>query len=326
MERAMQYSRRRFLAVAAGAVVTPAVASAQTYPSRPVRLVVGFPAGGSADIGARIIGQYLTERLGQPVIIENRPGAASNVATEAVVRAAADGYTLALVNSSQTINATLYDKLSYNFVRDIAPVASIYHQPLVLEVQPSVPAHSVPEFIAYAKSNGRTMNMASAGIGSPQHVAGELFKMMAGVEMQHVPYRGVAPALSDLMGGQVQVMFDTLNSSIEHIKAGKLRALGVTTASRSSALPDIPAIGEFVPGYDVVAWSGIGAPTGTPAEIIATLNREINAGLDDTKVKGRFESLGVTVLAQSPGAFRTFVAEDAAKWAKVIKFAGLKAE
>jgi tripartite-type tricarboxylate transporter receptor subunit TctC len=320
----MRFTRRGFLCVAAGAVATPSIASAQAYPSRPVRLVVGFPPGGAADIGARLIGQYLSERLGQAFIIENRPGAASNLATEAVVRSAADGYTLALVNSSQTINATLYENLNYNFARDIAPVASLYHQPLVLEVNPSVPARSVSEFLAYARSNGRTINMASAGIGSPQHVAGELFKMMTGADMQHVPYRGVAPALSDLIGGQVQVMFDTLNSSIEHIKAGKIRALGVTTASRSGALPEIPAIGEFLPGYDVVGWSGIGVPSGTPGEIIETLNRAINAGLADPRLKTRFEDLGVTVLPQSPEAFGALIAEDAAKWAKVIKFAGLK--
>ena len=320
----MRYSRRSFLSITAGAVVCPAIASAQAYPSRPVYLVVGFPPGGAADIGARIIGQYLTERLGQPFIIENRPGAASNVATEAVVRAPADGYTLALVNSSQTINATLYEKLNYNFIRDIAPVASLYDQPLVLEVNESIPARSVAEFIAYAKSNGRVMNMASAGIGSPQHVAGELFKMMAGVDMQHVPYRGVAPALSDLIAGQVQVMFDTLNSSIEQIRAGKVRALGVTTLSRSSVLPDISTISEVVEGYDVVGWSGIGAPAGTPTEIIGTLNRAINAGLADNKVRSRFEELGVTVLPGSSVAFASLVAEDASKWSKVIKFAGLE--
>ncbi len=240
------------------------------------------------------------------------------------MRAPADGYTLALVNSSQTINATLYQKLNYNFIRDIAPVASLYDQPLVLEVNASIPARSVAEFIAYAKSNGRVMNMASAGIGSPQHVAGELFKMMAGVDMQHVPYRGVAPALSDLIAGQVQVMFDTLNSSIEQIKAGKVRALGVTTLSRSSVLPDISTISEVVEGYDVVGWSGIGAPAGTPTEIIGTLNRAINAGLADNKVRTRFEELGVTVLPGSSVAFASLVAEDASKWSKVIKFAGLE--
>lgn len=325
----MRSSRRQFLHLAAGLAtlqVAPRLAVAQAYPSRSVRLIVGFPAGGAADIGARIIGQYLSERLGQPVVIENRPGAASNVGTEAVVRSPADGYTLALVNSSQTINATLYEKLSYNFVRDIAPVASIYHQPLVLEVNPAVPAGTVPEFIAYAKANAGKINMASGGIGSPQHAAGELFKMMAGVDMQHVPYRGVAPALTDLIGGQVQVMFDTLNSSIGHIRAGKVRALAVTTTTRSGVLPDLPTIADSVPGYDVVGWSGIGAPRNTPADIVETLNREINAGLADAKVKARFEELGVTVLAQSPAAFSALIADDAAKWAKVIKFAGMKAE
>ena len=325
----MGLSRRTFLHLTAGLAAIPAaprLASAQVYPTRPVRLIVGFPPGGAADIGARIIGQYLSERFGQPVVIENRPGAASNVGTEAVVRSPADGYTLALVNSSQTINATLYESLNYSFLRDIAPVASIYHQPLVLEVNPSVAAKTVPEFIAYAKANAGKINMASGGIGSPQHVAGELFKMMAGVDMQHVPYRGVAPALTDLIGGQVQVMFDTLNSSIEHIRAGKVRPLAVTTAARSATLPDVPTIGESVPGYDVVGWSGIGAPRNTPADIVQTLNREINAGLADPKLKARFDELGVTVLAQSPAAFGALIAEDAAKWAKVIKFAGLKAQ
>jgi len=320
----MRCSRRDFMAAAASVLALPAFAAGQAYPARPVRLIVGFPPGGAADIGARIIGQYLAERLGQPFIVENRPGAASNVATDAVVRAAADGYTLALVNSSQTINATLYERLGYNFVRDIAPVASLYHQPLVLEVNPGVPARSIAEFIAYAKSNGRSINMASAGVGSPQHVAGELFKMMTGVDMQHVPYRGVAPALNDLIAGQVQVMFDTLNSSIAHIKSGKVRALGVTTASRAGALPDLPAIGEVVSGYDVTGWSGIGAPAGTPTEIVGTLNHAINAGLADPKIRAHFEDLGVTVLPGSPGAFKTLIAEDASKWARVISFSGLK--
>jgi len=287
MEHAMKRPRRQFLRLAASAAALPVIARfawAQSYPVRPIRLVVGFPAGGAADIGARLIGQYLSERLGQPFVIENRPGAASNVATEMVVRSPADGYTLALINSSQAINATLYEKLNYNFLRDIAPVASLYHQPLVLEVNPTIPVTTVPEFIAYAKTNAGKFNMASAGIGSPQHVAGELFKMTAGVEMQHVPYRGVAPALSDLIAGQVQVMFDTLNSSIEHIRAGKVRALAVTTAARSSSLPHIPTIGDSVHGYEVIGWSGIGAPRSTPAEIVNRLNHEINAGLTDTKV------------------------------------------
>jgi len=329
MEHAMKLPRRQFLRLAASAAALPALTAsiwAQSYPVRPVRLVVGFPAGGAADIGARLIGQYLSERLGQPFIIENRPGAASNVGTEIVVRSPADGYTLALINSSQAINATLYEKLNYDFLRDIAPVASLYHQPLVLEVNPSISVATVSEFIVYAKANAGKINMASAGIGSPQHVAGELFKMMAGVDMQHVPYRGVAPALSDLIAGQVQVMFDTLNSSIEHIRAGKIRPLGVTTAARSSALPHIPTIGESVPGYEVIGWSGIGAPRNTPAEIVDRLNREINAGLTDAKLNARFTDLGVTVLRLSPTDFGTLIAEDTAKWVKVIKFAGARAE
>jgi len=325
----MRIARRQFLRLAAGLAACPAlppIVRAETYPTRPVRLIVGFPPGGAADIGARLIGQYLSEKFGQPFVIENRPGAASNVATEVVVRSPADGYTLALINSSQTINATLYDKLNYNFVRDIVPVASLYHQPLVLEVNASLPVKTVPDFVAYAKANAGKMNMASAGIGSPQHVAGELFKMMAGVDLQHVPYRGVAPALTDLIAGQVQVMFDTLNSSIEYIRAGKVRAVAVTTARRSGALPDVPTIGESVPGYDVVGWSGIGAPRGTPAEIVDTLNREINAGLASPKLKERFADLGVTVMPLSPADFAALIAEDAAKWSKVIKFAGLRAD
>jgi tripartite-type tricarboxylate transporter receptor subunit TctC len=322
MEHAMKLPRRHFLRLAAGAVVLPALA--QSYPTRPVRLVVGFPPGGAADIGARLVAQYLSERLEQAFVVENRPGAASNAATEIVVRAPADGYTLALINASQAINATLYDNLTYNFVRDIAPVACFYHQPLVLEVNPSVPAVTVAEFIAYAKANAGKVNMASSGIGSPQHVAGELFKMMAGVDMQHVPYRGSAPALTDLMGGQVQVMFDTLNSSIAHVRSGRLRALAITTATRSSALPDVPAIGEFVPGYEVIGWSGLGAPRATPAEIVGKLNREINAGLAERRLKERFIELGVTVHALSPADFGTLIADDTAKWAKVIKFSGAK--
>jgi tripartite-type tricarboxylate transporter receptor subunit TctC len=322
----MRYSRRSFLSLAAGAVACPAVATAQAFPSRPVHLVVGFPPGGAADIGARIVGQYLAERLGQPVVVENRPGAASNTATEAVVRSPADGHTLLLINSSQAINATLYEKLSYNFVRDVAPVASIYHQPLVLEVNQSVPAKTIGEFISYAKTHHGKLNMASGGVGTPQHVAGELFNMMAGVKLQHVPYRGVAPAITDLIGGQVQVMFDTMNSSIEHIRAGSIRALAVTTATRSNVLPDVPTVGEFVPGYEVIGWSGIGAPRNTPADIIDKLNKAINDGLADPKVRARFVELGVTVLDLTPADFGKLIVEDTAKWAKVIKFAGARAD
>ena len=276
----MKLPRRQFLHLAAGAAALPAVsriAWAQAYPTRPVRIIVGFAAGGAADIIARLIGQWLSERLGQPFVIENRPGAGSNIATEAVVRAPPDGYTLLLVGTANAINATLYDKLNFNFIRDIAPVAGIIRVPNVMVVNPSVPAKTVPEFIAYAKANPGKINMASGGIGTAAHVSGELFKMMAGVDMVHVPYRGAAPALTDLLGGQVQVMFASMPSSIEHIRAGKLRALAVTTATRSEALPDIPTVGEFVPGYEASAWYGVGAPKDTPAEIVDKLNKEINA-------------------------------------------------
>jgi tripartite-type tricarboxylate transporter receptor subunit TctC len=325
----MKLPRRQFLQLAAGAAALPAIspsARAQAYPARAVRLIVGFPPGGAADIGARMIGQYLSEKLGQPFIIENRPGAASNLATEVVVRSPADGYTLALINSSQAINATLYENLSYSFSRDIIPVGSIYHQPLVLEVNLSLPVKTVSEFVAYAKANPGKINMASAGVGSPQHVAGELFKMMTEISLQHVPYRGVAPALTDLIAGHVHVMFDTLNSSIEHIGAGEVRALAVTTANRSVSLPDLPTVAETVPGYDVVGWSGIGAPRNTPPDIVDALNREINAGLADPMLARRFAELGVTVLPLLPAQFAGLIAEDSAKWAKVIKFAGLRSD
>ena len=321
--------RRQFLHLAAGAAALPAVsriARAQTYPTRPVRIIVGFPPGGAADIAARLMGQWLSERLGQPFVIENRPGAGSNIATEAVVRAPADGYTLLLVSTSNAINATLYDKLNFNFIRDIAPVAGIIRVPHVMEVNPSVPAKTVPEFIAYAKANPGKINMASAGIGAAPHVSGELFKMMTGVDMVHVPYRGAAPALTDLLGGQVQVMFDTMPSSIEYIRAGKLRALAVTTATRSEALPDIPTVGDFVPGYEASAWYGVGAPKNTPAEIVDKLNKEINAGLADPKMKARLADLGGTVLAGSPADFGKLIADETEKWAKVVKFAGIKPE
>ena len=296
----MKLPRRKFLHLAAGAAALPAVsrvAWAQAYPTRPVRIIVGLPPGGATDIVARLIGQWLSERLGQPFVIENRPGAGTNIGTEAVVRAPPDGYTLLLVGRRNAINATLYDKLNFNFIRDIAPVAGIIRVPLVMVVNPSVPAKTVPEFIAYAKANPGKINMASAGIGTPGHVAGELFKMMAGVDMVHVPYRGAAPALTDLLGGQVQVMFGTTVSSIEHIRAGKLRALAVTTATRSEALPDIPTVGEFVPGYEASAVFGIGAPRNTPAEIVDKLNKEINAALADPKIKARLADLGGAVLA-----------------------------
>jgi tripartite-type tricarboxylate transporter receptor subunit TctC len=325
----MKLPRRNFLHLAAGAAALPAVsrfASAQVYPSRPVRLLVGFAAGGGVDIVARLIGQWLSERLGQQFIIENRPGAGTNIATEAVVRAPADGYTLLLVNVANAVNATLYDNLSFNFIRDVAPVAGIMVVPNVMVVHPSVPAKTVPEFIAYAKANLGKINMGSGGIGGPSHVAGELFKMMAGVDLVHVPYRGVAPALTDLIGGQVQVIFSTMTGSIEYIRTGKLRALAVTTAMRAEALPDIPTVGEFVPGYEASAWYGLGAPKNTPAEIVAKLNKEINAGLADPKLRARLADLGGTVLAGSPADFSKLIAEETDKWAKVIKSAGIKPE
>jgi tripartite-type tricarboxylate transporter receptor subunit TctC len=327
-EDAMTLQRRQFLHLAAGAAVLPAVsriAWAQTYPSRPVRLIVPFPTGGGAEIIARLIGQWLSERLGQPFIIDNRPGAGTNIGTEAVVRAPPDGHTLLLVNSANAINATLYDKLNYNFIRDIAPVASISRGPNVMVVHPSLPAKSVPELIAYAKANPGKLSMASGGIGSGSHVAGELFKMMAGVNMVHVPYRGVAPALTDLLGGQVQVMAASSAASIEYIRSSKLRALAVTGPTRTDVLPDIPSVGEFLPGYEASGWFGVGAPRNTPGEIIDRLNNEINAGLADPKIKARFADLGGTVLGGSAADFGKFVADETEKWSKVVKFAGAKA-
>ena len=319
--------RRQLLHLAASAAALPAVprlAWAQAYPTRPVRLIVGWPPGGPADLFARLIGQPLSERLGQPIIIENRPGAASNMATEAVVRAPPDGYTLLMISSVNAYNATLYDKLNFDFVRDIAPVASIYRGPGVLVVHPSFPSKSVPELIAYAKSNPGKINMASAGVGSTQHVYGELFKMMTGVDMLHVPYRGGAPAMTDLLAGQVQVMFDTLAASIEHIRSDKLRALAVTSATRLDVLPGIPAVGDFVSGYEATGWQGVGAPRSTPAAVIEKLNREINAVLADPKMKARIVDFGYTVFASSPANFGTFIAAYTEKWAKVIKLSGAK--
>jgi tripartite-type tricarboxylate transporter receptor subunit TctC len=321
--------RRHVLRLAAGAAALPAVsrmAWAEIYPSRPVRMVAPFAAGGGADILARLIGQWLSERLGQPFVIENRPGAAGNIGTEAVVKSLPDGYTMLLAGSPNTINATLYDKLNFNFIRDIAPVAGIVRFPFVMAVHPSVLAKTVPEFIAHAKANAGKLNMASGGIGATPHVAGELFQMMTGVRMIHVPYRGAGPALTDLLAGQVQVYFANTIASIEYIRAGKLRALAVTTATRSEALPDIPTVGEFVPGYEASGWSGIGAPKGTPAEIVEKLNKEINAGLADRKLNARFADLGGDVLALSPADFGKFIADETEKWAKVIKFAGIKPE
>jgi tripartite-type tricarboxylate transporter receptor subunit TctC len=326
---AMKPPRRTFLhlAVSAAAMpVIPRIAQAQVYPSRPVRIIVGFPPGGTTDIVGRLVGQWLSERLGQQFVVENRPGASGNIATEAVARAAPDGYTLLMLGAGHTINATLFDKLNFDFVRDIAPVASIIDTPLVVEVNPSFPATTIPEFIAYAKGNAGKINLATPGTGTPPHVAGELFKMMAGVDMVHVPYRGTAPMLTDLIGGQVQVAFDPLPASIQYIKAGKLRALAVTTVARSEALPDIPSVSEDVPGFAASNWYGVGAPQNTPAEIIGKLNTEINAALADPKMKARLAELGSTPFGNSPAAFTKFVADEVAKWAKVIKAANIKVE
>jgi tripartite-type tricarboxylate transporter receptor subunit TctC len=325
----MKLPRRQFLDLAAGAAALPVVsriASAQGYPSRPVRIVVGFPPAGGTDIFARLLGQWLSERLGQQFIIENRPGAASNIATEAVVRAPADGYTLLMITAPNLINATLYDKLNYNFIRDIAPVASIDRVPHVMAVNPSVPARTVPEFIAYAKANPGKINMASSGIGTSQHISGELFKMMAGVNMQHVTYRGAGPALNDLLAGQVQVMFDTVSASIGHITAGTLRALAVTTATRTPALPDIPTVGDFVPGYEASTFHGIGAPRNTPAEVIDKLNKEVNAVLAQANFTARLADLGADALPGSPADFAKLIADETEKWAKVVRAANIKPE
>jgi tripartite-type tricarboxylate transporter receptor subunit TctC len=325
----MKLLRRQFLHLAAGAAALPAVsrvARAQAYPTRPVRIVVGLAPGGTNDIVARLMGQWLSERLGQPFVIENRPGAGTNIATEMVVRAAADGYTLLLVNATNAINATLYERLNFNFIRDITAVAGILRTPNVMVVNPSVPAKSVPEFIAYAKANPGKLNMASPGNGTSLHVVGELFKMMTGVNMVHVPYRGSGPAFTDLLGGQVQVYFTGTVSSIEYIKTGRLRALAVTTATRSEALPDVPTVSEFVPGYEASGWFGVGAPKSTPTEIIDKLNNEVNAALADPKMKARLADVGGTALLGSPADFGKLIADETEKWAKVIKFAGIKAD
>jgi tripartite-type tricarboxylate transporter receptor subunit TctC len=323
----MMLQRRRFLQMAVGAAALPAVsrvAKAQTYPARPVRVIAGFPPGGAVDMVARLMGQWLSERLGTPFVIENRAGAGGNIAAEAVVRASLDGYTLLMVNVANAINATLYDKLSFNIIRDIAPVASIMRAPGVMVVTPSVPAKTVPEFIAYARANPGKINMASAGNGSSGHVFGELFKFMTAVNMQHVPYRGGAPALADLLGGQVQVYFGPIPETIEHIRAGKLRPLAVTTAMRSESLPNIPTVGEFVPGYEASGWHGVGAPTNTPREIVEKLNSQINAALADPKLKARLADLGGTVLVGSTADFGKLIADETEKWAKVVKYAGAK--
>jgi tripartite-type tricarboxylate transporter receptor subunit TctC len=325
----MKLPRRAFLRLAAGAAALPAVsriAWAQAYPTRPVRIIVGAAPSGSFDIMARLIGQRLSEQLGQPFVIDNRPGAVGNIATEAVVRSPADGYTLLLVGAPHAINATLYDKLNFNFIRDIAPVAGIDREPLVMAVNPSVPARTVPEFIAYAKANPGKISMASAGNGTPSHVSGELFKMMAGVNMVHVPYRGGGPALPDLLAGQVQVMFPSMSSSIEYVRTGKLRALAVTTATRSDALPQVSTVSDFVPGFEATLWTGIGAPKNTPADIVDKLNREINAGLADPTIKARLADLGGTPLVGSPADFGKLIADETEKWAKVIRAVNIKAE
>jgi tripartite-type tricarboxylate transporter receptor subunit TctC len=318
--------RRRFLHLAAGAVALPAMqrfAWAQVYPWRPVRIVVGLTAGSASDIVARLVGQWLSERLGQQFVVENRPGAGTNIAAEAVVRSAPDGYTLLLAASPNAINASLYDKLSFNFIRDIAPVAAISREPNVVLVNPSVPTRTVPELIAYAKANPGRLNMASAGNGTTSHLAGELFKMMTGVNMVHVPYRG-ATALTDLLAGQVQVFFPPMVVPIAQVKAGKLRALAVTTATRSEALPDIPTVGEFVPGYEASVWWGLGAPNGTPTEIIDKLNQETNAALADPKIKARIAESGGNALAGSPADFGKLIADETEKWGKVIRAGNIK--
>jgi tripartite-type tricarboxylate transporter receptor subunit TctC len=321
--------RRQFLHLAAGAAALPAISRmswAQSYPTQAVRLIVPFAAGAVNDITARLIGRWLSERLSQPFIIENRPGGGANVGIEAVVRAPADGYTLLVIGTTAAINATLFEKLNYNFIRDIAPVASIIRVPHVMQVNPSLPVTTVPEFIAYAKANPGTISMGSGGNGSPAHVIGEHFKMMTGVNLVHVPYRGGAPALTDLIGGQIQVAFIDMAGSIEYIRAGKLRALAVTTATRSEALPDIPTIGDFVPGFEASQWVGLGAPKNTRSEIIGKLNTEINAGLVDPKLKARFADRGSTVLPGSAADFGKLIADDTEKWGKVIKFSGAKPE
>ncbi len=323
----MKLPRRTFLHLAAGAAALPAVsriARAESYPARPVRIIVGFGAGGAADIFARLVAQSLSERLGRQFIVENRPGVASNLAAETVVRATPDGYTLLEVTAVNSINATLYDNLNFDIIRDIAPVASIARGLGVMEVSPTFPAKSVPEFIAYAKANPGKINMATAGSGSAPDIYGELFKMLAGVDMVRVPYRGSAPALTDLMSGRVQVMFDPISSSIAMIRAGKLRALAVTSATRSDVLPDVPTVGEFVPGYEATGWQGLGAPKNTPAEIIDRLNREINTALADPTITARIADLGYTVFASSSADFGKFIADETAKWAKVIRAANIK--
>ena len=323
----MKLARRTFLYLALGAAVLPLVprnASGQIYPTRPVRLICAFPAGGPNDTLARLIGQWLSERLGRPFVVKNRPGAATNIATEAVVRAPPDGYTLLLVAQVNAINVTLYERLNFNFIRDIAAVAGIMRVPSILEVNPSVPVHTVPEFIAYAKANPGRLNMASAGNGTSSHLSGELFKIMTGVDILHVPYRGAAAALTDLIAARVQVYFDLMPNSIAHVRSGKVRPLAITTTTRSGALPDLPSVGDFVPGYEVNTWFGVGAPRGTPADIVDKLNEEINAALADPQMKARLAELGGTVLAGTPADFEKLIADETEKWARVIRAANIK--
>jgi tripartite-type tricarboxylate transporter receptor subunit TctC len=321
--------RRKFLHLTAGAAALPValrVARAQAYPSQPVRLIVGFAAGGPTDIAARVIGQWMSDRLGQPFVVENRPGAGSNLATEAVVRAPADGYTLLVGGIPNAVNATLYDKLNFNFIRDIAAVASVTRDALVLVVHPSVPARTVPELIAYAKTSPGQLSMASGGTGAPAHLAGELFKTMTGINMVHVPYRGAGPAIAAVLGGQIQVYFGSTAVSVEHVRAGKLRALAVTTISRLETLPDVPTVADFVPGFEVSGWQGVVAPKNTPTEIINKLNAEINAGLAEPKIKARLADAGLAVLVGSPADFDKLIADETEKWGKVIRAANIKAE
>jgi tripartite-type tricarboxylate transporter receptor subunit TctC len=323
----MKLPRRKFLHLAAGAATLPAIsrlACAQTYPARPVRIIVPYAPGGTTDIVARLIGQSLSERLGQQFIIENRPGAGGNIGTEVVARAPPDGYLVLLVTTTNAVNATLYEKLNFNFIRDVATVAGLIRTPLVLEVHPAVPAKTVPELIAYAKGNPGKFSMASYGTGTTSHVAGELFKMMAGINMVHVPYRGAAPMLTDLLGGQVHAAFDNLPGSIEYIRAGTIRPLAVTTATRSDVLPDIPTVGEFVPGYEASAWNGVGAPRNTAAEIIDRLNKEINAALAAPKLKARLADLGALPMPMTPADFAKLIGEETEKWGKVVQAANLK--
>jgi tripartite-type tricarboxylate transporter receptor subunit TctC len=323
----VKLSRHQFLQLAACAAALPAVsriARAQTYPTRPVRIIVGFPAGGGTDIIARLTGQWLSERLGQQFVIENRPGAGGNIATDAVVRAPPDGYTLLMFGINSAINATSYDNLNFNFIRDITPVATISGVPSIIAVHPSFPAKTIPEFIAYARANPGKANMASEGIGGFGQLFGEMFKMMAGINMVHVPYRGAAPALTDLMGAQVQVMFVTVPSSIQYVRAAMLRALAVTSATRAEALPDIPTVGEFLPGYEASNWYGVGVPKKTPTEIVEKLSKEINAALADPKLKARLADLGAEPMSMTPAAFGKLIADETEKWGKVVRFAGIK--